>query len=347
MQMSLEQIAKEAGTSVATVSRALNGKPGVSASKALEIRSLVKQLNYSPTRRRRTSPLSSDQSALLGKTVAVIALGKGHHLHPYPFARMVESISTAMAMKGVNLLVNMVRSIEDIPPAIINRQVNGLLLMGTRCDEDVMASLSGIPHVWLTSHTQPGTTGDEVLAGNESSGRCAAGYLINAGHRQLAFINPLPGMGVFRSRMRGFVAAAEDEGVDVQVIAPDAIDDAVDLAENPERLGHILKPLVEQLVCDPKRPIGLCVPSDMIAAVLYPTLIRAGIQPGKDVEVVSFDNEKQYLMGLDPRPATVDAGVDVIGLRGAEQLLWRIENPTDDRPIQIMIKPIIVDPGGL
>lgn len=345
MQMSLERIAKEVGTSVATVSRALNGKPGVSASKAHEIRSLVKKLNYAPSRRRRTLPASPQQVPLLGKTVAVIALGEGHHLHPYPFARMVESISTAMASKGVNLLVNMVRSVRDLPPAVINRQVHGLLLMGTRCDEDVMATLSGIPHVWLTSHTQPGATGDEVLTGNESAGRCAAGYLIDAGHRQLAFINPMPGLGVFKRRMRGFIATAEDAGADVRVIVPDPTDAATDLASNPERLGNVLKPLVEQFVRDPQRATGLCVPSDMIAAVLYPMLICKGLHPGKDVTVISFDNEKQYLMGLDPRPATIDAGVDVIGLRGAEQLLWRIENPQDDRPIQIMIKPIIVGPG--
>jgi len=345
MQMSLERIAREAGTSVATVSRALNGKPGVSASKAHEIRSLVKKLNYAPSRRRRTLPASPQQASLLGKTIAVIALGEGHHLHPHPFARMVESISTALASRGVNLLVNMVRSVEDLPPAIVNRQVHGLLLMGTGCDEDVISILSGLPHVWLTSHTHPGATGDEVLAGNESAGRCAADYLIDAGHRRLTFINPMPGLGVFRRRMRGFVAAAEDAGAEVQVSTPEHLDPTMDLAGSPERLGEVLKPMVEQFVGDSQRATGLCVPSDMITAVLYPMLIRAGLHPGKDVTVISFDNEKQYLMGLDPRPATIDAGVDVIGLRATEQLLWRIENPMDDRPIQITIKPIVVGPG--
>jgi hypothetical protein len=71
-------------------------------------------------------------------------------------------------------------------------------------------------------------------------------------------------------------------------------------------------------------------------------LQRGGIEigPGK-VEVVSCNNEKPYLVGLDPTPTEIDIRASSIGLRGVEQLVWRLEHPNVPERIVQTIEPFV------
>jgi DNA-binding LacI/PurR family transcriptional regulator len=67
---------------------------------------------------------------------------------------------------------------------------------------------------------------------------------------------------------------------------------------------------------------------DELAVALYSGLYRNGIHPGRDVEIVSCNNERPLIQGLEPAPAEIDIHAEMVGRRAVEQLLWRLENLT-------------------
>ena len=72
--------------------------------------------------------------------------------------------------------------------------------------------------------------------------------------------------------------------------------------------------------------------------------IRLCLQLGKDLDVISCDNEQQYLSSLKVRPATIDINLDLVGRRGVQQLLWRMKHPEEPSRIDVLVRPRIVLP---
>jgi DNA-binding LacI/PurR family transcriptional regulator len=59
---------------------------------------------------------------------------------------------------------------------------------------------------------------------------------------------------------------------------------------------------------------------------VHKLLTRAGIKIGTDLELIGCNNEQETLAGLDPRPATIDVGIDMICYMAVERLLMSIKN---------------------
>ncbi|MCF7974969.1 MAG: hypothetical protein K9N55_14220, partial [Phycisphaerae bacterium] len=64
-----------------------------------------------------------------------------------------------------------------------------------------------------------------------------------------------------------------------------------------------------------------------------------GIQPGRDLEIISCNNETSLLAGLAPRPISIDIQPETIGKKAVEQLRWRILHPDDESQITIEVSP--------
>jgi DNA-binding LacI/PurR family transcriptional regulator len=100
--------------------------------------------------------------------------------------------------------------------------------------------------------------------------------------------------------------------------------------------------LVEQLLASPVRPDGLFVPADRITARVHRMLRDRGVEPGKDISIVSVDNFGQHLDRLHPRPASFDLNVREMGKVAADRLLWRIGHRVGN-PLRILISPRLVE----
>jgi DNA-binding LacI/PurR family transcriptional regulator len=79
----------------------------------------------------------------------------------------------------------------------------------------------------------------------------------------------------------------------------------------------------------------------MLTAALYPRLHQRGLQPGRDIEVVSCNNEWPLLLGLQPRPAVVDVHGARTGRRAVEQLVWRTQHRDEPR-VSVLLEPSLV-----
>lgn len=335
--MSLVEVANLAGVSTATVSKVINNYPSVSREMTDRVRDAMRQLDWAPSARKR-------QQKAEDLPVAVLVL-HANAFHPYTstFSFMVEGVESALRNRGVDMLLAHVGSIDEIPRAVSARQVRGLVLVGHNPDEAVVRSLEDFPAVWLTSHHA--ATGDVLLAGNEAVGRLAAEYLLGRGHRRLGVLSALRN-SVLEVRCQFFEFVAGGRGATVKRYLGRATEElaqrrVLDLAAFEAEV----EPQVDALLAASDRPTGLFVPFDMQVAMVYRILAKRGVQPGKDLDIIGSDDEKASLLGLYPRPATINIGPSTMGRRAVEQLFSRMENESkDDRRVRVMVEPELV-PG--
>jgi DNA-binding LacI/PurR family transcriptional regulator len=88
------------------------------------------------------------------------------------------------------------------------------------------------------------------------------------------------------------------------------------------------------------RPTGLFIATDQATAAAYPLLARHGIQPDRDIKIISCDNEEARLSALFPRPVSIELGTEEIGRRAVRRLLMRIES-REESPLLIQTVPRI------
>ena len=108
---------------------------------------------------------------------------------------------------------------------------------------------------------------------------------------------------------------------------------------NREVIANRLLPILLKF----KQPIGLFSVADIITPMLYSALAEIGLKVGKDVYVVSCNNERPLLDALYPAPAVVDIRAEFIGRRAVQQVMRRLEVPNDPRET-IRVEPSLILP---
>jgi DNA-binding LacI/PurR family transcriptional regulator len=112
-----------------------------------------------------------------------------------------------------------------------------------------------------------------------------------------------------------------------------------DLLEVNTDRDKIIEKTIESLFHSNEIPTGIFVTCDSLTAKLYPILKSIGVNIGKDVEILSCDNQVSLLAGLEPKPVSIDIQAELIGRKAVEQLRWRIMNPDDESQRTIEIQP--------
>jgi DNA-binding LacI/PurR family transcriptional regulator len=344
-----EQIAEAAGVSLATVSRVINGRAGVSARRAEQVRRVMDELDYNPVPLEERVAQASDRGrrGSAGGSIAVVVLDQSHQFAPNLFAMQMRGIQKGAADRGMNVIVAHANAADDLPPAVRSGQVEGLILLGSSPEPKLGRQLARLPRLWLNSHHEAG--GDSVLAGNQRIGAIAADYLVDRGHERLGFLCVMADLPPYPTRLAAFRVQAAERGVEAPVQGftrpMDAQTDRLnDPADALPMMKRDIDAAVDRWAQTPDRPTGLFVPNDLMTNLAYARLPHHGVVPGRDVLLISCNHEMTCLIGLNPRPATIDIGAESIGRRGVEQLLWRIQNPGDDRSAQIAVEPLLIEP---
>ncbi len=337
--MSIVEVAKLAGVSHATVSRVINNRPGVSPECVRLVRNAMQNIGYTPSGRGR--PVNAQTRV---GTIALLMIGADLTLMLAPVAGAVlHAVEDSLADLGFNLILGKLNDSGRLPPSVANGRVDGLLLYGYPPSRLHYSRLAKFPSVWLLSPRSPrGYWGDRIEPNNEAIGRMAADHLVSQGHGHLAMLNLSPDHQGYETRTRAFIEAAEMHGVKAHVIVDEKIDqDKPFVAEFEEQA---VKDMVARYLAIEPRPTGLFVPRDALTVMVYHELRAHGVEPGRDVTVISCNNEP-VLSGLDPRPATIDLRPEVIGKQAVEQLSIRIQKPHDPVSVVSVVDPRLV-PGG-
>jgi LacI family transcriptional regulator len=340
--MSIVEVARIAGTSHSTVSRVINNRPGVSPQTEAMVKRAMAQLGYTPPAKRR-GPRPADRRSVETGTIGMLMMGTDAMFARAPVtAAVFHAVEQAIASRGFNLIVGQVDDQERLPPDVAKGQVDGLLLHGYAPSPELRRTLSARPSVWILSQrSNRGYWGDRVCPDNEVIGRLAAERLLDRGHRNLAYLYFNATHMGFRSRAEAFAETVEAYGATCSMIAenPSSRRPAKHEAFGEDQTERVLR---ELLSMDPM-PTGVFVPRDRLTVKVYRVLRKMGIEPGRDIEVASCDNEP-ILDALDPRPATIDVRPELIGKHAVEQLIWRMKHSNEKTRATVTIEPEIVAP---
>lgn len=340
MPQTLRAIASAANVSISTASRALRDHPAISRETTDRVRRAAEQLRY---QRRRSHGMPNGRAPLAQSTVAVMSLGMDRSLMTLPIiASMVSGAESALAEAGANVQLGFVPDIEHPPGGHLRHKPDGLILAGalqgdmlTSSQSDLIQHLRRLPTVWIPGRPS-GCWGDAVASNDYQTGAQAAEYLVSRGHRRLAFLNPKPDHLLFQRREDGFVAKARRLGVGVQ-----------SFCEAPKSGWHLPLPapqsveavqgLVDALIACKPRPTAVFAAADSVAALVYRALAVRNLRVGRDISVISANNDAAVIAGLHPRLTTFDVQAHDIGRLAVQQLMTRMAHPSGMPDCELMI----------
>jgi len=275
--VSIKDIARTAGISHSTVSRALNDSPLVNAETKARIRRLADTLGYSPDAGARS--LVMGRTHAIGVVVTTIA-------DPFS-AEVVEGIERTAYAHGYSLILaasndNPEREIAAVE-MLRSKRVDSIIVTSSRVGALHQERLhtTGVPVILLNSHSQRGLPNAySVRVDDFHGGRLATGHLIGLGHRRIAHVAGLEGHSVSADRLAGYHHALVAACLDC--------DPACVVPGNGQLNGG--ERAFEALLALPDRPTAVFCYNDMTAIGLLSAARRAGIAVPRDLAVVGFDN---------------------------------------------------------
>jgi len=310
----MREVAALAGVSIKTVSRVVNGEPGVSADLVQRVKSAADQLGYHPNLAASNLRRAEQQTATLGLMLEDVA---------NPFSGAVHrAIDDAAAERGIAVLATSldedpVRE-REVARAMIVRRVDGLVIVPTGTDQSYLRReiQAGLPVVFV-DRPPNFLDADTVLATNRSGAREAIEHLIAAGHRRVAFLGDLTDIATAGDRYKGFLDAMRAAGlpIDERLVRSD-----LHTRATAQKAAEGLL----QLSGD-EAPTALFASQNLVMIGAIHALHRHDLQ--HLVALVGFDDVELAGM-LDPGITVVAQDPYVMGRAAAELLFARLDGYT-------------------
>jgi len=275
----MADIARLAGVSVSTVSRALSGSTLVNAETRGRIAELAKSLNYSIN--------IGAQNLRLGhnNTVAVIVPYDPHtrqHLSDPFFLSLIGSVADALTARGHDMLLTRVDAdrLDQAAQVFHTGRAMGIVLVGQWHHHDQLNAMAvqGVPFVvWGAQLPQQlyATVGGDNLQG----GRLATAHLLAGGAKRVLFLGDpeLPEVG---QRQQGWRDAHADAGLPVDPRLARAVPFVTSAVQ-----AEVARLLQDQVAFD-----AVFAASDLMAMTVISSLRQAGVRVPEDVRVVGYDD---------------------------------------------------------
>lgn len=305
MHVSLTDVARVAGVSIATASRVVTGADyPVAPTTREKVLVAARQLGYQPNLLARS--LRTERS----RTIGVIA---DDLLSPFtpPILRGIQDF-----LKTVNYLALIVNS--DWDPAIERDAMRTLL---SRAVEGIIFVESGhlAPTAELESSQKPfvyvhrlfgESIPNSIVPDDYGGAQMAVEHLLRLGHRRIAHITGPDTWHTARRRLDGYLDSLRAHGIKPDpalVIAGDWEYEAGEAATN-------------KLLTLAPRPTAIFVANDEMALGAIAAIRNSGLRAPEDIALVSYDN-RRYSRIVRPRLTTVSLPTYAMGQRAA-QLLW-------------------------
>lgn len=209
-------VAKAAGVSTATVSRALQPDGVISTETRELVTRTAASLGYRPNSLARG--LARQENNLIGVVVGDIT-------NPF-YPEVIERLTKRLTSAGLHtMLVNMVDGIEieETLSPLLQYRVKAAVFIAApytshACD---ICAAHGIPSFLFNRYMcSEGIPSTSITCDNVEGGRVVAEALINAGHRKLAYVSGRPDTSTNRDRMKGFSSLADERGCGPCIVEP-------------------------------------------------------------------------------------------------------------------------------
>jgi LacI family transcriptional regulator, galactose operon repressor len=317
----IKDVAARAGVSIATVSRALNDKGDVSTETRERVRKVADEVGYS------ADPAARSLVTHKTRLVAVVVGDNAGHrdLSLVFFGKVLAAISGRLAQSSYDPVL--------LPRGDIDadHRFDAAVLIGVDDDDPLISALSsrGVPLVGVDVRL----AGSAAYVGSDHAAgmRLALGHLHALGHRRVAHVagalNTVAGV----QRVEAF----RDEA---RALSLDESDELVRQGDFSSASGYRE---TCALLALGERPTAILAASDLMALAALQAIRDAGLEPGRDIAVVGFDDLEAAALAHPPL-TTVRQDRRELGTLAATRAIELIEQPDVTPPDAVLPVELVV-----
>jgi DNA-binding LacI/PurR family transcriptional regulator len=328
---SLQEVARAAGVSISTVSRAISRPDMVNAQTRERVAAAVQDLGYRPSRVARRLRVAHGLSDLVGLVIPDLQ-------NPF-FADLARGVEDVATRHGYTVLIG--NSDENVEKearylnAMMAEAVDGIILPPSCEGRSAAVDLAraGVPLVCVDRRLDKARA-DTVVADNVRGASDATEHLIALGHRRIGYLEGKQGVSTTRERLEGHRAALARHGIESD---PALVVSGDSRPESGRRLAAKLLDL-------PDRPTALLVGNGMMTIGVLEAIRTRRLRIPEDVALVGYD-DMPWALALTPALTVVRQPGYELGSRAMELLRQRIREP--ERSITtVMLQPELVIRGS-
>lgn len=333
--MDILQVAKRANVSTATVSRVLNGFPGVREKTVARVRRAVAELNYVPNPNARS--LRAGRSRLFGLIVSDIK-------NPF-FPELVDVFEALAATEGIEVIFTHTnydpKRLHSCMRRMIERSVDAIAVMTSEVEESALhqAAQAGVPVVLMNQRKMSGSY-PNVLVEYTTGFREALDHLLALGHRDIGFIAGPESLYSAQARKSAFKAALRSHGLRLR-------SNWIAIGDMRVEGGH--HAMEKLLSCTP-RPTAVLASNDLMAVGALQAAQAASLSVPGALSIVGFDDLPIATM-VHPPLSTIRHPRREVAARAFAYLRQALEGGkrTTDPPLQphLVIRASTAPPTGM
>lgn len=312
MAVTIYDVAKEAGVSIATVSKALNDSYTIPEQTKEMIRDVAERLGYRPNARAKNFARQASGTVLfITDFYQNIAFENPHMFE------IISGIISYLDDKDYALTLKPLTKqaapmyIRDI---IRQRSADALIIHAHILSTELAAILSRVEFPYLViGKPEFRCNVCWIDVDHEQAGQLAANYLLDKGYRRMALIMGREEDALAQSRLAGIRRAMAEEELNVEVL----------YNESPYSLND---EALDRLLLEHPRPEVLLCGNNHLALHCLQHIRRLGLKIPQDIALLTFDNYP-FSMLTDPAITAVEVDMHDMGINAARFVLQRIRKP--------------------
>ncbi|QQK77344.1 LacI family DNA-binding transcriptional regulator [Salicibibacter cibarius] len=307
--VNIQRVAKEAGVSVATVSRVLHDQNTVTAKTRLKVEETIQKLNYQPSMLGRN--LRKSESRLLLVLIPEIS-------NPFYFD-IIKGIESFAISHNYNILLCETDSSperENIYFDLVKaKMADGIISMDPAVNVEALLDLAENHAIIQCSEYMIEKEIPYVTIDNEAAAYRAVKHLIKIGNKKIAFINSNQKYLYARQRNKGYQKALEEHGIPVRE----------EYIFHTEHLGFEYgQQAAKKILNLNDRPTALFAVSDLLAIGALKEISACGLHVPDDMAVVGFD-KIEFSNMTNPALTTISQPMYKMGTIAVEMLIKKLK----------------------
>ncbi len=323
--VTIKDVARTAGVSVATVSRVYNGFRGVREDTRERVLSVGRRLGYSPHGAARS--LVTNRTHTIGVLLP--------DLYGEFFSELIRGIDEAVQGTGFHVLLSSARRPADALEPVLRSmrgRVDGLILMVPELEAGTARRTlpDRFPLVLVNSPLSDVPV-PSIGVANAEGARAMVRHLAGLGHRRIAMICGAEHNFDATERLRGYRQAVAELGL----VADPALEVPGDFSE---AAGHAA---TRRLLAYAQRPTAIFAANDGMAIGVLSALQDAGVQVPEEMAVAGFDDIPMARYAHPPL-SSVHVDINDLGRRATARLLDALDGRTDGTPARETLATTLV-----
>ncbi|GAA0180735.1 LacI family DNA-binding transcriptional regulator [Clostridium sediminicola] len=332
MAVTINDVAREAGVSITTVSRVLNNNYPVKKETRIKVEETIKRLNYKPNEMARS--LITKKTSMIGVVVPGIT-----NLF---FPTIVEEFENNVKAKGYSIsLSNTYGDVAEEKKLIEthkSRQIDGMIVINPtyeNMEKGLIDNISSTIPTIVINGSGKGADSNFISYDEEVGTKEAFRYLLELNHTKIAFVRGKKSYS-YDIKQKIYENIIEEKHLDYKNILTVKQSNSVDVVE-------IVEKKIIELLSDKDRPTAIFACNELMALGVINASKNLGLKIPDDISLISCDNTLLSKI-CSPKLTTIDLRMKEIGKKAALELINIIEKEIKNkRKIVLNTKLIIRD----